>query len=441
MPRVIIWQVAGMHCKSCEKLIADILQDVPGVIEAEVSLKQGRAAIRLRDDAREPDLELINKQLSDHGYKLYPQGCRLPSAHEPFFNRLRRALIALVIIGFIGACLWSPLHSFLPTIAATASVGALFLFGLVASVSSCLATTGGFMLAYSAEVVSRRKTILMHLGRLTAFVIGGAILGALGAAIPQASPTFSAVLALVLGVGFLGVALSLMDLAPSWSKLGLSLPSSVTKFADRMKKRPGGITPFLVGAVTFILPCGFTQTAQALALASGSASKGALIMAAFALGTLPVLFGITFYAAKVSLKQGLMRVAVGAVMFFFALSQINSGLSLLGVSLDLSFGQTAAATIQDSPSGGASEQVVRMKVTSYGYEPENMTIKKGIPVRWEVDGTNASGCTGAIVSRELGISKYLDPGMNTFTFTPTHTGTIAFSCGMGMVRGSFNVIE
>ncbi|MFA5186222.1 MAG: sulfite exporter TauE/SafE family protein [Patescibacteria group bacterium] len=437
MPKVIIWQVAGMHCKSCEKLIADVLQDAPGVIEAEVSLKQGRAAIRLRDDAREPDLELINKQLSDHGYKLYPQGCRLPSSNDPFFSRLRRALIALVIVGFIGAYLWSPLHSFLPSVAATASVGALFVFGLVASVSSCLATTGGFMLAYSAEVVSKRKTILMHLGRLTAFVIGGAILGALGGALPRSSPTLYAILALVLGVGFLGVALSLLDLVPSWGKLGLSLPSSITKFADKMKKRPGGITPFLVGAVTFILPCGFTQTAQALALASGSAAKGALIMSAFALGTLPVLFGITFYAAKVSLKQGLMRVAVGAVMFFFALNQINAGLSLLGVSFSLKSDEPTKGSVVSS----ADEQVVRMKVTSSGYDPETMTIKQGVPVRWEVDGTNAGGCTGAIVSRELGISKNLEPGINTFTFTPTHTGTIAFSCGMGMVRGSFNVSE
>ncbi len=436
MPKVIIWQVAGMHCKSCEKLIADVLQDVPGVIEAEVSLKQGRAAIRVRDDAREPDLELINKQLSDHDYKLYPQGCRIPSSNDPFFSRLRRALIALVIVGFIGACLWSPLHGFLPTIAATASVGALFLFGLVASVSSCLATTGGFMLAYSAEVVSKRKTLLMHLGRLTAFVIGGAILGALGGALPQSSPTLYAILALVLGIGFLGVALSLLDLAPSWGKLGLSLPSSITKFADKMKKRPGGITPFLVGAVTFILPCGFTQTAQALALASGSAAKGALIMSAFALGTLPVLFGITFYAAKVSLKQGMMRVVVGAVMFYFALGQIQSGLSLLGFSFSNPLIVSSVTVSAD-----AKEQVVSMKITPSGYEPSDLTVKKGFPVRWEVDGTDAGGCTGAIVSRELGISKNLEPGINTFTFMPTHTGTIAFSCGMGMVRGSFNVIE
>lgn len=275
---------------------------------------------------------------------------------------------------------------------------------------------------------------------MSTFIVGGAILGALGGAIPQTSSALYAILALILGVGFLGVALSLLDLAPSWAKLGLALPSSFTAFADKMKKRPGGITPFLVGAVTFILPCGFTQTAQVLALASGSATKGAFIMSAFALGTLPVMLGITLYAAKVSLKQGLMRVAVGAVMFFFALNQINAGLSLLGVSFPFNLDDFTEST-EGAVIKNGREQVVRMKVTSSGYEPESITIKRGVPVRWEVDGTDAGGCTGAIVSRELGISKVLEPGINLFNFTPTHAGSIAFSCGMGMVRGSFNVIE
>lgn len=430
-----------MTCRSCEKLITDVLKDVPGVLDVEVSLKLSKAAVRMRDEAEDPDLDLLNRQLEAHGYRLYAEGCRLPSSTEPFFRRLRRALTALLIVGFVGYCLWLPIHSLLPDIKTGASAGALFVLGIVASLSSCLATTGGFMLAYSAETASRRKTILMHVGRLTSFALGGAALGALGGALPAASTGWYGVLALILGVGFLGVALSLMDLFPSWSKLGLSLPSSFHRFADRVKKRPGGLTPFLVGAVTFVLPCGFTQTAQALALASGSAAQGFLLMVAFALGTLPVLLGVTAFAAKVSFKQGLLRLAIGAVMFFFALGQLKSGMSLFGVPLDLGFGKYPGDSAAAVASPDTKEQVVRMKVTSYGYQPAALTVKKGIPVRWEVDGTDAGGCTGSIVSRELNISKALEPGLNTFIFTPTHTGRIAFSCGMGMVRGTFNVID
>jgi sulfite exporter TauE/SafE/copper chaperone CopZ/plastocyanin len=441
MPRIIKWQVTGMTCRSCEKLISDVLQDVPGVMDVEVSLKISKAAIRLRDEAKDPDLEIINRQLEAHGYRLLPEGCRLPSSPEPFFIRLRRALVALIVIGFVGYCVWLPIHGFLPNIKTGASVGALFFLGVVASLSSCLATTGGFMLAYSAETASRRKTILMHLGRLAAFAAGGAALGALGGALPAASTGWYGILAIILGVGFLGVALSLMDLFPSWSKLGLSLPSSFQTYADRIKKRPGGVTPFLVGAVTFVLPCGFTQTAQALALASGSASQGFLYMVAFALGTLPVLLGVTAFAAKVSFKQGLLRLAVGAVMFFFALGQFKSGMSLFGLPLDFGFGKFPGDSTASVLAPGSAEQVIRMKVTPYGYEPAALTVKKGIPVRWEVDGSEAGGCTAGIVSRELGISKNLEPGINTFAFTPERTGRIAFSCGMGMVRGTINVID
>lgn len=435
MPRIIKWQVSGMRCRSCEKLISDVLRDVPGVMDVEVSLKLARAAVRLRDEAREPDLDLINRQLEAHGYAIHPEGCRLPSAAGPFWRRLRRALLAVLSVGLLAYLFWLPLRGLLPDVRTGASVGAMFVLGIVASFSSCLATTGGFMLAYSAETASRRKTIMMHLGRLVAFAMGGAVLGALGGALPAFSTTWYAVLALILGVGFLGVSLNLLDLAPSWASLGLSLPSSFQRFADKVKKRPGGVTPFLVGAVTFVLPCGFTQTAQALALASGTASQGFLYLVAFSLGTLPVLLGLTAFAAKASLKHGLLRLAIGAAMFYFALNQAASGLSLMGISFTL--GEPSAASIASN----AAEQVVRMEVTASGYQPSTFTVKLGVPVRWEVDASKASGCTGALVSRELGISKELESGINVFSFTPSRTGTIAFSCGMGMVRGTINVVE
>ncbi|MDQ7814291.1 MAG: sulfite exporter TauE/SafE family protein [Patescibacteria group bacterium] len=432
--------MTGMTCKSCEKLVSDVLLDVPGVMEVEASVKQGRAAVRMRDEARDPDLDLLNRQLEAHGYRLYPEGCRMPSSAESLFRRLRRAIIVLLIVGFIGACLWSPLHALFPSVSAGASFGALFVLGIVASLSSCLATTGGFMLAYSAEKASRRKTILMHIGRLVAFMVGGALLGALGGTIPAISSGWYGALALIMGIGFLVVALNLLDLSPSLAKLGVSLPSSLHVFADKVKKRPGGVTPFLVGAVTFVLPCGFTQTAQALALASGSAFSGFLLLTAFALGTLPVLLGVTAFATKVSLKHGMLRLLIGAVMFFFALGQIQSALSLYGVSIGSPLGATSPIAAAP-PAAGQTEQVVKMKVTSNGFNPSNLTVKKGVPVRWEVDGTKAGGCTSSIISRELDISKTLDRGINTFRFTPERTGRITFSCGMGMVRGSFNVID
>jgi len=434
-----------MTCRSCEKLISDVLNDVQGVVEVEVSLKKSKAAVRLSDGAREPDIDLLNRQLEAHGYHLYPQGCAIPGPRRAFFSRLWNAILAVAIVGIILA-LFSPLRNLVPSVSTGASFGAVLLLGLVASVSSCLATTGGFMLAYSAEAGSRRKTILMHVGRLTTFIIGGGLLGALGGSLPSGSPIWYGMFALLLGVGFLGVSLNLLELSPSLAKMGISLPPSLHRFADRVRKRPGSITPFLVGAVTFILPCGFTQTAQALALASGSWQSGALLMTAFALGTLPVLLGVTSFAASASLKHPIFRLTIGAVIFFFALSQIQGGLSVLGVPLSFAPHAVAGAL----PSGGASlasdragvgEQVIKMDVRTSGYVPDTFTIRKGMSVRWIINGDGAVGCNSSIVSRQLGISQALHAGENVITFTPTQTGTISFSCPMGMYRGSFTVVD
>ncbi len=56
-----------------EKLIANVLHDVAGVERTDVSLDQQRAVIQLRDDAKEPDVILLNKQLEGYGYQLQPQ--------------------------------------------------------------------------------------------------------------------------------------------------------------------------------------------------------------------------------------------------------------------------------------------------------------------------------------------------------------------------------
>lgn len=81
-----------------------------------------------------------------------------------------------------------------------------------------------------------------------------------------------------------------------------------------------------------------------------------------------------------------------------------------------------------------------MKVTTAGYEPSNLTIKAGIPVKWMIDGSQAYGCTSQIVIPELNVSQSLSQGINEVNFTAPNPGQLAFSCSMGMVRGSFTVI-
>ncbi len=205
-----------------------------------------------------------------------------------------------------------------------------------------------------------------------------------------------------------------------------------------------GVAPFFVGAVTFVLPCGFTQTAQALALASGSAWRGSLMMTAFALGTLPVLLGLTAFGSAAAFKHRVLRLLTGAVLALFAFGQLDGGLTVLGSPLTLGgladrmFNATAQAVAVPAD---AKEQVVKMTVAYGAFSPNRFTLRRGIPVRWEVNGVDVYGCASSIVVPKMRIWKALSKGLNVIEFTPTQDGVIPFSCSMGMIRGSFNVIN
>jgi len=64
-------------------------------------------------------------------------------------------------------------------------------------------------------------------------------------------------------------------------------------------------------------------------------------------------------------------------------------------------------------------------------------------VRWEITDTGTSGCTNAIIARNLFAGQVaLTPGETSVKeFTPTKTGQFRFSCWMGMVTGIIEVVE
>lgn len=86
-------------------------------------------------------------------------------------------------------------------------------------------------------------------------------------------------------------------------------------------------------------------------------------------------------------------------------------------------------------------QVIRMTESASGYIPNSFTIKKGVPVRWEIEGSTDRTCASALIVPYYKIRAFLKPGKNVVEFTPSQIGTIPFSCSMRMYTGKFNVIE
>jgi plastocyanin domain-containing protein len=84
-----------------------------------------------------------------------------------------------------------------------------------------------------------------------------------------------------------------------------------------------------------------------------------------------------------------------------------------------------------------------MNAQSSGYTPNSFKVKVGVPVRWEITDTGTSGCTNAVVSKGLFDGQIdLKPGQTSVKeFTPVKAGKYKFSCWMGMITGSIEVVD
>lgn len=93
---------------------------------------------------------------------------------------------------------------------------------------------------------------------------------------------------------------------------------------------------------------------------------------------------------------------------------------------------TAAAV-----AGGVQEVTIAVRG---GYDPANVRVRKGAPVRLVFDRQETSGCSEEVVFPHLGIRRFLPPHQKTVVeFTPQQAGIYEFTCGMSMLRGRLTV--
>ncbi len=436
--------IAGMHCRSCEILIERHLSALPGVHRVNVNYRTGIATIRFANDAT-PNTEAIAQAVRAAGYRL---GHTRPRA---FINTNLNDWTEFWFAGCIVFALYLFANIFgLTQITATASSGAgpsvALLIGLVAGISSCAALIGGLVLAISARHAELHPTasslqkfrphLFFNAGRIVAFTVLGGAIGLLGSAF-QPSTRLLGILTILIGFVMLSLGLKLTELFPRISAL-LVLPSGIARMLGitRNEREYSHSRAALTGALTFFLPCGFTQAMQLTAVASGSFTAGAVIMGAFALGTVPGLLGIGGISAIVrgSFARLFFKTA-GIIVLLLGIWNISNGWNLTGFVLSRPAAQATTAVVRNG------EQVLTMEQRGNGYVPNRFTVKKGIPVIWTINSTNPYSCASSLRVPSLGISRSLAPGMNIIRFTPTKTGIIRFSCSMGMYSGTIEVLQ
>jgi sulfite exporter TauE/SafE len=295
--------------------------------------------------------------------------------------------------------------------------------------------------------------ILFNIGRLTAYLFLGLILGSLGSRL-QMSLTFGAILIILVSIFMILNGLKMLGIKKlNW--IQISLPKSLSKNISNEKNFQGKYMPTILGALTFLLPCGFTITVESLALLSGNPLNGALMMFLFAFGTIPglLLVGFGSVSMKSAKSSANFSKVAGILVLLFAIFNINSQLNVLGLvnaqnlSVPKIIGNnnsinTAKPNV-NSPPIVNGKQIIEMEADFRGYHPNHFVVKVGIPVIWKINDTGTNGCTGALIAKNFfNDIIQLTPGKTSEKeFIPKTVGNFRFSCTMGMVNGSIEVVN
>lgn len=452
--------VAGMTCRSCELTIERKWKKLDGVKKVAADASTGK--IRLVC-SRTPKLDELQSVLGDDKYRVMPGDtpAAMLNTQRPTFMQLVGLFGLVLFFGWIAEK--AGLLQTNISIGQGIGLGSVFLIGLLAASSSCIAVSGGLLLSSAAKFreryggstpLSRMRPVFMFVaGRLTTYAVLGGVIGLIGSALSP-SPTVTGSITVLAALYMLVMGLDMLHIAPSWLKRLLPrMPKALAHRAMDQEKKDHTLAPFFLGGATFFLPCGFTQALQLYALTTGSVLTSASLLFFFALGTAPALLALGWASGSLKGKVGhyFFRFS-GALVVVLGLWNIQNGLTIAGYPLSLPKFEVSAAAAEPTGSGSdvqdpnvqfdGTMQVIAMSV--YGLAPyykpsDTYTVKAGIPVRMEISGLG-TGCRSVFQIPKLGVKTFLEGSPTVVEFTAEKPGSYTFSCSMGMFRGTLNVI-
>lgn len=447
--------IKGMHCASCELLIAEELEAIPGVERAQASLKTNSATVV---SAQRVSDAVIADAVKAAGYEV-----GIESGKKPFLTRNQRiwkdvAIGATLVVWLLLMFKIFGIDKLLATTTNSSSVGTMaLLVGLTAGFSTCMALIGGLVLSVASKYAENHPTetplqkfrphLIFNIGRVVSFVVLGAVIGAIGSAF-SLKGSMLGFLTIIVGVVMLVLGLQLTEAFPRITK-GLTLPSGLAKklgIKQRGEREYSNKNAFLLGAVTFFLPCGFTQAMQLLAVSTGSPVQGALIMGAFAIGTAPGLLSLGGLTSVVKgvFAQRFFRI-VGVIVVAMAIINLSNGYTLMGLNRFFDTiklpAKSQAVSKQDSAGSVILNTTFRL---NEDITPSTFTAKVGQKTTLLVDvQEDGQGCMSTIMIIGLDDTpQYLKKGKKIeLTFTASEPGKYTIACAMGIPRGTITVTE
>lgn len=203
---------------------------------------------------------------------------------------------------------------------------ALFLVGLLGG-THCVGMCGGIVGALSMGVQARWS---MHLayngGRILSYAAAGAIAGVLGAASMglEGQVPVRLILYFVANLMLVALALYLLGVTKALAfteRAGQALWRHLQPLTRRFLPARSIAQAFPLGLLWGWLPCGLVYSALASSLTAGSAGRGALMMLAFGLGTLPnlLLAGLVLARLNEFVRRPVIRRLSGLLVLGFGL--------------------------------------------------------------------------------------------------------------------------
>lgn len=306
-----------MRCAGCERVLQDIVLKVGGVSSAKADYAGSCLEVTFDPDKAGP--EAIRAACAAAGYTLETW---TPGSGRSKLLSQALALLALVLLILLSRKFGGLVK--IPDITAAAGYGLIFAAGLLTGLH-CVGMCGSFVIGYcAADAQAGRPALVSHLlyggGKIISYAALGGVFGYLGSLF-VITPFIGGV-SLALAGAFL--ILYGLNTLRAFSFVGALLKRSAVpagQAAPTSRGRPRG--PLFAGLFSgLILGCGPLQAMYVLAAGNASAAQGAVMLALFGLGTLPLLLAFGLAARKLSgamtrrfvQASGLILVALGAMM-------------------------------------------------------------------------------------------------------------------------------
>ncbi|NVJ53485.1 MAG: sulfite exporter TauE/SafE family protein [Campylobacteraceae bacterium] len=215
------------------------------------------------------------------------------------------------------------------------SILTIITIAFLGSFGHCIGMCGGIVVAYSSTKVNStwNKTkqasshVLYSFGRITTYVILGAIFGFVGSVVTFDNTT-NGILLIVTGILMVLVGLSLSGKLKFLTSIEHSVSKSelYQKSFRRLLSSDSLFSFYFLGMLNGLLPCGFVYVFAITAASTASAIWGAFVMFIFGLSTLPAMFSLGFFVGifkQVALRNLFVTLASILVILFGLYTMYN----------------------------------------------------------------------------------------------------------------------